>query len=294
MSAALYFDYVYEASAAQETVVTVSGESQAGVSGAVADETVVVSIPKATLDSLITVGAQGTTGVGYPALTLDWTTLSAQLDPKWAALLAVSDTPTTFDDDSTPPVAIRTLQKVFATEGFTFGDESSLLLSIPPEAISRVGVTGAIGLVDSSTASLSLEAMVGSSTVLGPAVVATTSDNLDGAPMAVRGLFLQALAAGRYKQSSTSASSSQNLASTPAVAPGFDFQASDKITVYTRLTLNKTRRYIPDPADQLPGQGGMAFKINGTDTVIDDVDDTLTSDPKMWTVAWELTCSVAQ
>jgi hypothetical protein len=196
--------------------------------------------------------------------------------------------PTTFDDDSSPAVAISTLQTVFATKGFTFGDESSLLLSIPPEAISSVGVTGAISLASA----MSLEYMVGSDSVLGGAVVATNADSLEGEAMAVRGLFLQALAAGRYKQSSTSASSSQNLASTPAVAPGFDFQVSDKITVYTRLSLNKTRRYIPDPADQLPGQGGMAFKINGTEFVIDDVDDTLTSDPKMWTVAWELTCSL--
>jgi hypothetical protein len=284
--ASLFFDYVYTSSAAQETVVTVSGEEQSGVSGAVADETVVVNVSKAKIDALMTVGAQSASGVGYPQVSLDWNGLAAELDPKWADLLGVTGTPTTFNDDSSPPVAISTLQTVFATKGFTFTAPDSLLLTIPPEAISKVGVTGTIIL----TPSVSVSYMRGENSILGTLDTAPSTDVLDDDKhKAIRGLFLQALAAGRYDQSGSTAASDANLPAT--ASPGFDFSVDDTITFYTRFTLTKTRRYVPDPEDQLDGVGaGNApkFTINGTDIVIDDVDDTLTSDPKTWTVEWVL------
>lgn len=290
-SASLFFDYVYTAEAAQTTLVTVSGESQTGVSGAVADETIVVNVPKAKIDALMSVGAQGTTGVGYPAVTLDWRGLATELDTKWADLLAISDVPTTFEDDSVPnPAAISTLQTVFASQGFTFSNvgntpDQLLLLTIPPEAISKVGVTGTISLAGGYPVDL----MVGSGTLLGTTVTAPNTNALsDPQELAVRGLFLQALAAGRYDQSGSTAAGNANLPAT--ASPGFDFSVGDTITFYSRFSLTKTREYIPDPADQLNGVGGVGFKINGTNLVIDaGPEDRVLSTPREWTVAWQVT-----
>jgi hypothetical protein len=126
--------------------------------------------------------------------------------------------------------------------------------------------------------------------ILGAPITAPSGDLTDDAKKAVRGLFLQALAAGRYQQSNPGVTGGADL---PAGAsPGFDFQVGDVVSVYTQLTLTKTRTFIPDPSDVLDGAGGMKFKVDGSTVIIGDTnpaDDSVESDAKTWVVEWKLT-----
>lgn len=292
MSAAqLYFNYVYAADVSQTTTLTATGEEQ-GAAPATPDEVVQVNVSASQLNGLMSVGAQSEAGVGYPEVTLDWINLDGPTCPKWSAFMAVQAkgmSPIDFTDDA--GVSKPTLQKVFATQTFTYvANAENLLLAIPPEAISDVDYSGTISLTR-ATVPLSATNMGGSSDrILGAAITAESGDLTADDKKAVRGLFLQALAAGRYQQSNPGVTGGADL---PAGAsPGFDFQAGDMVSVYTRLTLTKTRTFIPDPSDVLDGEGGMKFKVDGSTVIIGDtnaVDDSVESDAKTWTVEWKLT-----
>lgn len=290
MSASLEFSYVYTGEVSQTTTLTVTGESQ--TKQVTADEVVVVNVTPSELNALMTVGPQSASGVGYPAVTLDWMAVKGKVDPKWKSFMDISTPdPVTFSDDL--PVECKTLQKVFASESFVFSGDSPLL-KIPPEAISRVDTTGAFAITAGGNA-VSKEKMAGTSTesgdgnntILGGSIQAPSGDLSTDGPLAVRSLFLQSLAAGRYKQSDAVAPDGKDI---PANASaGFDFVAGDTLSVYTRLALKKSRSFIPDPVDALPGPAGMRFKVDGSDVIVDAVDDTVDSDVKQWTVEWKLT-----
>jgi hypothetical protein len=295
MPAALFFNYLYSADASQTTTLTVSGESQdAGPSGAgTPDAVVVANIPAAELNSLMTVGAQGSTGVGYPAVTLDWTSL-VSADPLWVNFLKVEGKdidPVDFSDHF--GTQHPTLQKVFSTKTFEFTTNSTNpLLTIPPEAIKDVDYSGPIELKRDASA-LSQVKLGGAASILGTATTAPNTDDIsDSQQKAVRGLFLQAMAAGRYKQSPAKAPDSSDLPTDKS--PGFDFEAGDTISVYTVFSLTKTRKFIPDTVDALEGTGGMKFKVkvDGSEVVVDGGDeDKVASDVKTWTVEWKLKVS---
>lgn len=287
---ALYFDYLYAADAAQTTTLTVSGEQQDAMPAGVTaiDETIVVNVTAAELNNLMAVGAQATAGVGYPSVTLDWAAVSSA-SAKWANFMTVGATgvaPVDFTDGV--PSSKPTLQKVFATEPFAYETNTgNPLLTIPPEAIKDVNYAGAISLVRNAT-SLSAAQMFGASGILGGAVTAGTDETLsDSKQAAVRGLYLQALAAGKYQQSGAKAPGGSDL---PASASaGFDFKAGDAIKVYTVLSLTKTRSFIPATDDAtVEGSTGMKFTVDGTEIVVDGVDDTVASDVKLWRVEWQL------
>ena len=294
MPATLYFNYLYTANAAQTTTLTVSGEQQdaAPVPEADVDEVVVVNVTAAELNALMDVGAQGTTGVGYPSVTLDWASV-VSADPLWTKFMEVKGegvAPVDFADHMSNQVP--TLQKVFATEPFTFDtNAANKLLTIPPEAIKNVDYSGDISLKRGEGTVLSPTVMAGAGGILGASITAGTDESLsDTQEAAVRGLFLQALAAGRYQQSGAKAPDGSDL---PAGAsPGFDFVQDDMIKVYTRLTLTKTRSFIPATDDAtVTGTAGMKFKIDGSEVVIGDEnleDDSVDSDAKTWTVEWQL------
>lgn len=293
-TASLFFNYVYAADASQTTTLTVTGEQQdSAPDGITVDEVVVVNVTAGQLNSLMTVGAQSEAGVGYPAVTLDWVALQGSTDSKWTDFMevkAAGSDPTDFADDSTLG-AKPTLQKVFSTQTFTYNANStSPLLAIPPEAISNVDYSGAISL-ERNGSNLSPTSMGGSADrILGAPITAESGDLSADDKKAVRGLFLQALAAGRYQQSSPGVTGGADL---PAGASlGFDFKVGDIVNVYTLLTLTKTREFIPDTADVLPGAGGMKFKVDGSTVVIGDTntaDDSVSSDSKTWAVQWQLT-----
>jgi hypothetical protein len=155
MSALLFFNYAYTANAAQTTTLTVSGEQQdsrpEGV--AVPDEIVVVDVTAAELNNLMDVGTQGTTGVGYPQVVLDWASVTS-LNGKWTSFMEGQLTgvaPIDFQDDSEEGNK-PTLQKVFSTASFEFTTNAgNVLLSIPPEAIKNVDYSGAIALTYGQT-----------------------------------------------------------------------------------------------------------------------------------------------
>jgi hypothetical protein len=195
--------------------------------------------------------------------------------------------PIDFQDDSEEGNK-PTLQKVFSTASFEFTTNAgNVLLSIPPEAIKNVDYSGAIALTYGQT-TLSPTQMSGAATILGESVTAGTDSSLaDTKQAAVRGLFLQALAAGRYQQSPANPPSGSDL---PAGAsPGFDFQAGDMVKVYTVLSLTKTRSFIPATDDDtVEGSLGMKFVVDGTNIIVDGQSDTVASDVKTWTVEWQL------
>jgi len=288
--AALYFDYLYAADAAQTTTLTVSGEQQDAMPAGVTaiDETIVVNVTAAELNNLMAVGAQATAGVGYPSVTLDWAAVTSST-AKWANFMAVGATgavPADFQDGV--PSNKPTLQKVFATEAFVYETNAeNLLLAIPPEAIKNVNYAGPISLRRGAT-SLSAAQMFGAAGILGGSVTAGTEETLsDAQEAAVRGLYLQALAAGKYKQSGANAPEGSDLPTD--ASDGFDFKTGDAIKVYTVLSLTKTRSFIPATDDAtVEGSTGMKFTVDGTDIVVDGVDDTVASDVKLWRVEWQL------
>jgi len=291
MSATLYFDYLYTADAAQTTTLTVSGEAQdampSGVTGI--DETIVVNVSAGELNGLMVVGAQGNTaGFGYPSVTLDWSAITSA-PVKWVSFLTVGATgvaPVDFQDGV--PSSKPTLQKVFATEPFKYDTNAeNLLLTIPPEAIQNVNYAGPISLKRGASV-LSADAMAGAAGILGESVTAGTEAELsDSQEAAVRGLFLQALAAGKYLQSGAKAPDGSDL---PADASmGFDFKTGDVIKLYTVLSLTKTRSFIPATDDAtVEGTTGMKFTVDGTQIVVDGTNDTVASDVKQWRVEWQL------
>jgi hypothetical protein len=293
-TASLFFNYVYAADVSQTTTLKVTGEQQdSGPTGVNVDEVVVVNVTASQLNGLMVVEAQSAAGVGYPAVTLDWLALQGSTDSKWEDFMevkAAGTAPTDFSDDSTLG-SKPTLQKVFSSQTFTYdANSTSPLLAIPPEAISNVDYSGAISIVRGAY-DLSPTSMGGSANrILGAPITAESGDLSTDDKKAVRGLFLQALAAGRYQQSSPGVTGGADL---PAGAsPGFNFMAGDIVNVYTLLTLTKTREFIPDTADVLPGAGGMKFKVDGVDVTIGDTntaDDFVSSDPKTWAVQWVLT-----
>jgi hypothetical protein len=288
----LYFNYPYTANATQTTTLTVSGEEQdaAPIPEVDVDEVVVVNVTAAELNALMTVGAQGTTGVGYPSVTLDWAPL-VSADPLWVKFTEVKGEgvdPVDFADHMSNQVP--TLQKVFSAETFAFEtNAANKLLTIPPEAIKKVDYSGPIELRRGEGTVLSPSVMAGAAGILGAAITAPSDESLsDTQQAAVRGLFLQALAAGKYKQSGAKAPDGSDL---PAgKSSGFDFEQNDMIKVYTVLTLTKTRSFIPATDDAtVTGTAGMKFKVDGSDVVVDGgVEDQVASDPKTWTVEWQL------
>lgn len=292
MSATLYFNYLYTGNAAQTTTLTVSGEEQDAAPVGDVDEVVVASVTAAELNALMVVGAQGTTGVGYPSVTLDWAPV-VSADPLWTAFMEVKPegvAPVDFaDHDGTQ---LPTLQKVFAIEPFTFNTNASdPLLTIPPEAIKKVDYSGPIELKRGEGTVLSPAVMAGAGGILGAAITAPTDETLsDSQQAAVRGLFLQAMAAGRYKQSPAKAPDGSDLPE--GTSPGFDFEVGDIVKVYTVLTLTKTRKFIPATDDAtVGGTAGMKFKVkvDGSDVIVDGgVEDQVASDAKTWTVEWQL------
>jgi hypothetical protein len=295
MPSTLYFNYLYTAIAAQTTTLTVSGEEQDAAPdglGAV-NETVVVNVSAAELNTLMDVNSQGATaGYGYPEVVLDWASVSSA-DAKWAAFMEVKGagvTPVDFKDDVNADCP--TLQKVFSTETFAFDTHASnVLLTIPPEAIQKVDYSSPIELKRGEGTVLSPTTMAGAGGILGASITAGTDESLnDTQQAAVRGLFLQALAAGKYRQSGAKAPNGSDL---PAGAsPGFDFEAGDIIKVYTVLSLTKTRSFIAATDDAtVKGSAGMKFKVDGSDVVVDGIDDTVPSDVKTWTVEWQLKVS---
>ena len=293
MSANLFFNYLYTADAAQTTTLTVSGEQQdAAPAGITAiNETVVVHVTPAELNALMVVNEQGGTGgYGYPEVVLDWASVSS-LNPKWTSFMTVGASgvaPVDFNDSENS--AKKTLQKVFAAETFEFiTNSTSPLLTIPPEAVQNVDYSGAIELKRGATV-LSADQMAGDTAILGAAITANTGELSGDDKKAVRGLFLQSLAAGRYKQSTTTAPAGSDL---PADAsPGFNFQNNDMVTFYTKLNLTKTRTFVKaGDDDTVEGTVGMKFKVDGVDVTIGDgntADDSVASDVKTWTVKWEL------
>uniref|UniRef100_A0A6C0HGR3 Uncharacterized protein n=1 Tax=viral metagenome TaxID=1070528 RepID=A0A6C0HGR3_9ZZZZ len=297
MSASLYFNYVYAADASQTTTLKVTGEQQdAPPAGVSVDETVVVNVTASQLNTLMTVGAQSEAGVGYPTVTLDWeSAVGNALNTKWAAFMGVTGpgvAPVNFADDSSPAVAKPTLQKVFSTETFAYtANPTSPLLKIPPEAISNVDYSGAIS-IKKVGADLSKTVMAGGGTILGASITAESGDLSANDKKAVRGLFLQALAAGRYQQSSTAPPNGSDLPS--GASPGFAFETGDIVSFYTVLSLTKTRTFIPDTDNTtVEGNSGMKFKVNGVNVIIgggtSTADDSVASDAKTWTVRWQLT-----
>lgn len=286
--ASLFFNYVYLAGADQTTTLTVTGEEQTGPTGVTgAEQTISISVPKAQMDLLMDVGVQGTTGSGYPEVTLDWTQLASSTDPIWTSFATAGATATTFLDGK--GTVQKTLQSVFATESFSFvTNAASAFLSIPPEAISNVDVSAAIAFKRGATTLLA-NVMGGlTTTILDEAITAQAGVLYgDSKKEAVRGLFLQALAAGRYQQSGSPAPEGSDLPQN--ASPGFNFQVGDMVVVYTELTLKKTRSFIPDINDALEGAGGMKFKVDGSNVIVDNSgDETVESDNKMWRVRWEL------
>lgn len=285
----LFFNYPYTASATQTTTLTVSGEQQDAAPVADVDEVVVVNVTAAELNALMTVGAQGTTGVGYPSVTLDWAPL-VSADPLWVKFTEVKGegvAPVDFADHDSNQVP--TLQKVFAAEPFTFDTNASdPLLTIPPEAIKKVDYSGPIELKRGAGTVLSASVMAGAEGILGAAITAPSDESLsDSQHQAVRGLFLQALAAGKYKQSPAKAPDGSDLPE--GASPGFHFEQNDMIKVYTVLTLTKTRKFVPATDDAtVTGTAGMKFKVDGSDVIVDGgVEDQVASDPKTWTVEWQ-------
>jgi hypothetical protein len=291
MSANLFFNYLYTADASQTTTLTVSGEQQdtepAGITGI--NETVVVHVTPAELNALMVVNDQagGSGGYGYPEVVLDWASVSS-LNAMWTSFMAVGAAPIDFNDSESG--VKKTLQKVFATETFEFiTNSTSPLLTIPPEAVQNVDYSGAIELKRGAT-TLSPTGMAGASAILGEPITANTGELTGDDKKAVRGLFLQSLAAGRYKQSTTTAPAGSDL---PADAsPGFNFLNNDMVTFYTRLNLTKSRTFVKaSDDDTVEGSAGMKFKVDGVDVTIGDgntADDSVASDVKAWTVKWEL------
>lgn len=286
----LFFDYTFGGSASQTTTMTVLGQSLDS-SGVTPDEQICVNVTAAELNTLLTVGAQSSPGVGYPSVVLNWTPVGAKLNAVYDTFLDIDleSSGTDFTDDQAN--SVPTLQKVFSTREFTFGE--NLLASIPLEAVKSVDYSGAISVANADAeavtqklADVTVEG-VGAGSLFGKEITAGTEADIESQKQrAVRSLYLQALAADRYTQSSTPQGASQ----------GFTFQVNDSLTVYLDLSLTKTRKFIPfDGETQVGGPSATAgvkrFAIDGSDVVIGDAepaDDEYSSSALHHMVAWKL------
>jgi len=293
----LTFDHVYTGNAGQTTEIMVLGEAQ-GVVSVVVDQTVQVNLTVAEFNSLMIVGDQSTPGVGYPGVTLSWMGISPKLNVVYDKFVLVDNgsSGVLFDDDALAQK--DTLQKAFSSLTFSFG--ASALDSIPIEAVKSINYSLPITVENSSAAGVTMLAspLVAESSLLGAQIVCPSSYSGDSSSRegAARSLFLQALAADRYKQASAPATGSQ--ATSGATGLGFNFQLNDSITVYTTLNLTKTRKFVPDLDDFVgtaPG-GDNKFAIDGSNVVIGDGDlddDQYSSDPLPYTIAWKLVAATA-
>lgn len=289
----IFFDCVYTGSAAQDTKITVLGEAQSG-NGLSPDQTIVVDVSPSELNTLMTVGAQTAAGVGYPDVTLSWSSVQSRLNAAFDLYSGVTGTPAQFRDSAAE--VLNTLQKVFATREFDWGATANPLASIPIEAVKEIKYDEPLVITNSSgAASTKLAGTQGSPafTLLGGGTSSGTAADLSGAEnaekKAVRSLYLQALAADRYEQTGTPASASE------ATAPGtggFNFLEDDTVTVYTELQLTKTRVFVPDVVSVVGGtSGGLKFAVDGSDVVIGDgttADDEMVSEPLPHLIAWKL------
>lgn len=300
--ASLYFDYTYAGSVAQTTEITVLGEQDSGMA---ADATIVVNVVPAVMANLLTVSFNaGETGVPgtYPTVTLDWSQIASPANKvyaNWVSMGAAGGAPkSSFVDDSGVSAASDTtkakgLQDLFSSYGFTYtANAESPLNLIPPEAVKSVDYSGALAV--SSVAhggAVQLIAGAGANGLIGDTlvpVVCLGSDAYDAASetSAVRSLYLQALAAGRITQATTPSASGTDAP--PSGQAFFDPKEGDSITVYTPLTLTKTRHFLPDTVADVANPSSYKFKVDGTDgLVIDSSGQTLASDPKVYTVAWQ-------
>lgn len=306
--ASLYFDYSYKGSVAQTTEITVLGEEDSGMN---ADATIVVNVAPADMANLLTVSFNaGETGVPgtYPTVTLDWTQIAKSANrvyANWVSMGEAGGAPkSSFVDDSGISAASDTtkakgLQDLFSSYGFTYtANADSPLNLIPPEAVKSVDYSSAITVTSPvNGAAVQLIAGADANGLIGDSLVPVVCDgaaayDAGSETGAVRSLYLQALAAGRITQATTPSASGNDVP-----APGqalFDPKEGDTITVYTPLSLTKTRHFLPDTVSDVAQPGSFKFMVDGTDgLVIDSSGQTLASDPKLYTVAWQFNVTAA-
>lgn len=285
----LEFEYVFEGSAAQTTTMKVLGES---VNLTAADQTIEVNVGVTYMNALMTVGAQATPGVGYPAVTVNFHVLSSQLNAAYDLFKTVDPVlpGTTFPDASSLGYS-DTLQKVFASETFSF--DASPLASIPIESVKHVDYSGALTITnsDATSASVLVPTAVGLDGGLLPdELTAGNEESLaDPKQAAVRSLYLQALAADKYQAASAPASGTQPTSQ--ATSSGFVFAIGDVVSFFTKLELIKTRKFIPDTATTSTKTAELKFAVDGSDIVIGDGDlgdDAYSSNPLDWTIRWKV------
>jgi hypothetical protein len=290
----LIFDHTFMGGASQTTTMTVLGQYQED-SGVTPSETIVVNVTAAQLGDLLTVGNQSSLGVGYPAVALDWTSVRTPLNDKYDDFVLVDDTSSGLDFTDDAGQLVPTLQKVFSTREFSY--VPSPLDSIPIEAVHSVDYSGPISVKNSNDLEVTakLTGVTGSESLLGGEISAGSEATLgDSRQAAVRSLYLQALAADRYKQATAPASATEPTSQ--ASSAGFNFQTGDSLTVYTLLALTKTRRFIPKSNETGVGAVGSTpgtkkFAIDGSDVVIgdaDESDDSYPSNALNHIVAWKL------
>lgn len=287
--AELEFEYVFEGTAAQTTTMTVLGES---VNLTAADQTIEVNVGVTYMNALITVGAQATPGIGYPAVTVNFHVLSSQLNSAYDLFKTVDpDLPgTTFPDASSLGYS-DTLQKVFVSETFSF--PSNPLGSIPIESVKEIDYSGALTITNSDVEAATVlvptaVGLVGG--LLPPSLTAGNEESLaDEKEIAVRSLYLQALAADKYQAASAPASGGQPTSQ--ATSSGFVFAVGDVVSFFTKLELTKTRKFIPDTATTSAKTSGLKFAVDGSDVVVGDGDvgdDEYSSTPLDWTIRWKV------
>jgi len=287
-TADLEFQYVFEGTAAQTTEMTVLGES---VTSSDFDQEIVVSVGTTVMNTLMVVGTQATTGIGYPEVTANFHVLSTALNAAYTQFKDVDPVlpGTTFADLSTQGYS-DTLQKVFASETFSFA--SNPLGSIPIESVKKVDYSGALTLKNSDdvTAAVLVATDSLSGGLLPPSLVAPDSDTLtDDKEIAVRSLYLQALAADKYLAASSPAIG--NEPTSQATSAGFVFAAGDSVSFFTKLYLTKTRKFIPDTSATSTNSNVLSFAVDGSNVVIGDgntTDDEYSSTPLPWTIKWKV------
>lgn len=289
-TANLEFQYVFEGTAAQTTEMTVLGESVQPSSDF--DQEIVVNVGATVMNGLMVVGTQATTGVGYPAVTANFHVLSTVLNAAYTEFTTVDPVlpGTTFADASAQGYS-DTLQKVFASQTFSFA--SNPLDSIPIESVKKVDYSGALTLKNSDdvTAAVLVAATDGlSGGLLPPSLFAPNSDTLTvDKEIAVRSLYLQALAADKYHAASSPASGTQPTSQ--ATSFGFVFAAGDSVSFFTKLDLTKTRKFIPDTSATSANSNVLSFAVDGSNVVIGDgdaTDDEYSSDALSWTIKWKV------
>jgi len=291
----LIFDHTFMGNASQTTTMTVLGQYQ-DASGVTPHETIVVNVTAAQLGDLLDVGSQSSPGVGYPAVALNWSSVGSALNAKYDDFVLVDNGSSGLDFTDDAAQLVSTLQKVFSTREFSY--DPSPLDSIPIEAVHAVDYSGPISVKNSDDVEVTgkLVAPTGTASLLGQEISAGSEATLaDSRQAAVRSLYLQALAADRYKQATAPASSTDPTSQ--AASAGFNFQTGDSLTVYTLLGLTKTRSFIPKSDETGVGAegsipGAKKFAIDGSNIVIDFPDaagdNSYDSNVLNHIVAWKL------